>query len=109
LNPANEQLLSKVGKKSDDVPGISGLLAIKLNRNLLGMHTIYLTYEEKLLDMMIAYSNLESSLRFSLTHGGRYLPFDEGERQAMLERRAFALARLAINKVMGMQTRINTL
>lgn len=83
-------------------------LELLVKRDLLGMYTLYLTYEDKLLDMMIAYSNLESSLRFSLTHGGRYLPFDEGERQAMLERRAFALARLAINKVMGMQTRINT-
>lgn len=71
------------------------------------MHTLYLTYEEKLLDMLIAYSNVESSLRFSLTHGSRYLPFDESERQAMLEQRAFALARLAIDKVMGMQTRLD--
>lgn len=64
------------------------------------MHTLYLTYEDKLLDMMIAYSNVESSVRFSLTHGNRYLPFDEGERQAMLEQRAFALARLAIDRIM---------
>ncbi len=64
------------------------------------MHTLYLTYEDKLLDMMIAYSNVESSVRFSLTHGSRYLPFDEGERQAMLEQRAFALARLAIDRIM---------
>lgn len=28
------------------------------------MHTLYLTYEDKLLDMMIAYSNVESSVRF---------------------------------------------
>ena len=64
------------------------------------MHTLYLTYEDKLLDMMIAYSNVESSVRFSLTHGSRYLPFDEGERQAMLEQRAFALARLGIDRIM---------
>lgn len=67
------------------------------------MFTLYLTYEEKLLDMVIAYSNVDASLRFSLTHGSRLLPFDEGERQAMLEQRAFALARLSIDKVMGMQ------
>jgi hypothetical protein len=67
------------------------------------MFTLYLTYEEKLLDMVIAYSNVESSLRFSLTHGNRYLPFDEGERQALLEQRAFALARLAIDRVMGLE------
>jgi hypothetical protein len=65
------------------------------------MRTLYLTYEEKLLDMMIAYSNVDTSLRFSLTHGGRYLPFDEGERQALLEQRAFAMARLAIDRIMG--------
>jgi len=64
------------------------------------MRTLYLTYEDKLLDMMIAYSNVESSVRFSLTHGNQYLPFDEGERQAMLEQRAFALARLAIDRIM---------
>lgn len=69
------------------------------------MFTLYLTYEEKLLDMVIAYSNVESSLRFSLTHGSRFLPFDEGERQAMLEQRAFALARLSIDKIMGLQSR----
>jgi hypothetical protein len=69
------------------------------------MHTLYLTYEEKLLDMVTAYSNVENSLRFSLTHGSRLLPFDEGERQAMLERRAFAMARLSIDKIMGMQNR----
>lgn len=68
------------------------------------MFTLYLTYEEKLLDMVIAYSNVESSLRFSLTHGSRFLPFDEGERQAMLEQRAFALARLSIDKIMGLQS-----
>lgn len=69
------------------------------------MHTLYLTYEDKLLDMMIAYSNVERSVRFSLTHGNRYLPFDEGERQAMLEQRAFALARLAIDRVMQLTPR----
>lgn len=68
------------------------------------MRTLYLTYEDKLLDMMIAYSNLDQSLRYSLTHGGRYLPFDEAERQALLEQRAFAMARLAIDRIMGLST-----
>lgn len=69
------------------------------------MYSLYLNYEEKLLDMLIAYSNVETSTRFSLTHGNRLLPFDEGERQAMLEQRAMALARLSIDRIMLMQTR----
>jgi hypothetical protein len=69
------------------------------------MFSLYLNYEEKLLDMLIAYSNVETSMRFSLTHGNRLLPFDEGERQAMLEQRAMALARLSIDSIMRMQTR----
>lgn len=67
------------------------------------MYTLYSTYEEKLLDMVIAYSDIDTSLRFSLTHGNRLLPFDEGERQAMLEQRALALARLTIDRIMGLQ------
>lgn len=70
------------------------------------MFSLYLNYEDKLLDMMIAYSNVETSVRFSLTHGSRLLPFDEGERQAMLEQRAFALARLSIDRIMGLQSRL---
>lgn len=68
------------------------------------MYSLYVNYEEKLLDMLIAYSNIETSTRFSLTHGNRLLPFDEGERQAMLERRAMALARLSINHIMRTQS-----
>lgn len=67
------------------------------------MYTLYSTYEEKLLDMVIAYSDIDTSLRFSLTHGNQLLPFDEGERQAMLEQRALALARLTIDRIMGLQ------
>ena len=44
--------------------------------------------------------NVENSLRHSLTHGGQILPFDEFERQLMREDRAWALARLAIDKIM---------
>lgn len=81
--------------------------ATEPERKWIGMHTLYLTYEEKLLDMMIAYSKVETSLRFSLTHGGRYLPFDEVERQALLEQRAFALARLEIDRIMRSQARLD--
>lgn len=68
------------------------------------MYSLYLTYEEKLIDMLIAYSNIETSTRFSLTHGNRLLPFDEGERQALLEQRAMALARLTIDNIMRRQS-----
>jgi hypothetical protein len=71
------------------------------------MYSLYLTYEDQLLDMLIAYSNIETSTRFSLTHGNRRLPFDEGERQAMLERRAMALARLSIDQIMRRQSQIH--
>lgn len=67
------------------------------------MYSLYLSYEEKLLDILLAYSNIETSTRFSLTHGNRLLPFDEGERQALLEQRAMALARLTIDNIMRRQ------
>jgi hypothetical protein len=100
-------LLSRAGRKSDDAPAAQPSPAIEPDWKRIGMHTLYLTYEEKLLDMMIAYSKVETSLRFSLTHGGRYLPLDEGERQTLLEQRAFALARLEIDRIMRLQARMD--
>lgn len=49
---------------------------------------------------MLAYTKVENSVRYSLTHGGRYLPYDEQELQMMREEKAWAMARLVIDKVM---------
>jgi hypothetical protein len=48
----------------------------------------------------MAHMNVENSLRHSLTFGGQFLPFDEFEQQLMREERAWALARLVIDKIM---------
>jgi hypothetical protein len=49
---------------------------------------------------MLAYLNVEESKRFSLTHGNRYLPFTDLEKEMMLEDKAWAMARLVIDKIM---------
>jgi hypothetical protein len=49
---------------------------------------------------MLAYTNVENSVRYSLTHGGRYLPYDEQELAMMREDKAWAMARLVIDKIM---------
>lgn len=64
------------------------------------MATLYRCREERIQDVVIAHMNVENCLRHSLTHGGQFLPFDEFERQLMREDRAWALARLAIDKIM---------
>lgn len=64
------------------------------------MYTLYRSREERLLDIVLAHSKAETSLRYSLTHGGRYLPFDKRELQALRERRALAQARLELDRIM---------
>lgn len=64
------------------------------------MPSLYKCREERIQDVVIAHMKVDTSLRHSLTHGGQFLPFDEIERQLMREDRAWALARLAIDKIM---------
>lgn len=49
---------------------------------------------------MLAYTKLENSIRYSLTHGGKYLPYEANEMEMMLEDKAWAMARLVIDKIM---------
>ncbi|ROH87035.1 hypothetical protein ED236_04915 [Pseudomethylobacillus aquaticus] len=64
------------------------------------MPSLYFNREERVQDVVVAYLNPEASTRYSLTHGARYLPFSEAEKAALREDRAWALARLCIDKVM---------
>jgi hypothetical protein len=64
------------------------------------MPSLYKCREDRIQDVVIAHMNVENSVRHSLTFGGQFLPFDEYERQLMREERAWAMARLVIDKVM---------
>ena len=64
------------------------------------MTSLYKSREERVQDIMMAYLNVENSRRFSLTHGNQYLPFNDLEKQVMLEDKAWAMARLVIDKIM---------
>ncbi len=64
------------------------------------MATLYKSRDERIQDVMLAYTKLESSVRYSLTHGGRYLPYESTELEMMREDKAWAMARLAIDKIM---------
>ena len=64
------------------------------------MPSLYRFKDERIQDVMLAYTKVENSVRYSLTHGGRYLPYDEQELQMMREEKAGAMARLIIDKVM---------
>lgn len=64
------------------------------------MPSIYKSRDERVQDVMLAYLNAESSRRFSLTHGNRFVPYTEFEKQIMLEEKAWAMARLVIDKIM---------
>ncbi|MFA6178357.1 MAG: hypothetical protein WC696_01970 [Candidatus Methylopumilus sp.] len=44
-------------------------------------------------------------MRYSLTHGGQFLPYDDDEKQFMREDRAWAMARLVIDKIMRLPPR----
>lgn len=64
------------------------------------MPSLYKCREDRIQDVVIAHMNVENSLRHSLTFGGQFLPFDELEQQLMREERAWAMARLVIDKIM---------
>ena len=64
------------------------------------MPSLYKFRDERIQDVMLAYTKAESSVRYSLTHGGRYMPYTEEELARMREERAWAMARLVIDKIM---------
>lgn len=64
------------------------------------MPSLYRFKDERIQDVMLAYTNVENSVRYSLTHGGRYMPYDEQELAMMREDKAWAMARLVIDKIM---------
>jgi hypothetical protein len=64
------------------------------------MPSLYKCRDERVQDVLLAYTNIEGSMRYSLTHGGRRLPFDQFEMQMMREDKAWAMARLVIDKIM---------
>lgn len=64
------------------------------------MPSLYRSREERVQDVVIAYLNEEASLRYSLTHGGQFLPFSKQEKEFMRHEKAWAMARLVIDKIM---------
>ncbi|HEY3299823.1 MAG TPA: hypothetical protein VGJ90_03535 [Methylophilaceae bacterium] len=64
------------------------------------MPSLYKCRDERVQDVLLAYTNIEGSMRYSLTHGGRRLPFEQFELQMMREDKAWAMARLVIDKIM---------
>ena len=64
------------------------------------MSTLYRNREEKHHDLIVANIVVDRSIRYSLTEGGRLLPFSEEEKESMREEQAMAAARLAIDRAM---------
>lgn len=64
------------------------------------MSSLYKSREERVQDVVKAYMNEQNAVRHSLTFGGQFLPYTESEKALMREERAWALARLAIDKIM---------
>jgi hypothetical protein len=64
------------------------------------MASLYKFREERIQDVVLAYTKTENSVRYSLTHGGRYMPYTEEELEMMREEKAWAMARLVIDKIM---------
>ena len=64
------------------------------------MPSLYKFRDERIQDVMLAHTNTENVVRYSLTHGGRYMPYSEQELVMMREDKAWAMARLAIDKIM---------
>lgn len=64
------------------------------------MPSLYKSREERVKDVVTAHMNENNTVRHSLTFGGQFLPHSEQEREQMREERAWALARLAIDKIM---------
>ncbi len=64
------------------------------------MSTLYRNREERRHDLIVANIVVDRSIRYSLTEGGRLLPFSEEEKESMREEQAMAAARLAIDRAM---------
>ncbi|MEZ0231988.1 MAG: hypothetical protein ACAH12_04045 [Methylophilaceae bacterium] len=64
------------------------------------MSTLYRNAGEKKQDVIVANIVVDNAVRYSLTEGGRYLPFNELEKELMREEKALAMARLAIDRAM---------
>ena len=64
------------------------------------MPSLYKFRDERIQDVMLAHTKTENAVRYSLTHGGRYMPYTEQELQVMREEKAWAMARLVIDKIM---------
>lgn len=64
------------------------------------MGSLYKGRDERIQDVLLAYTNVERTIRYSLTHGGKRLPYDAAELQIMREEKAWAMARLVIDKIM---------
>jgi hypothetical protein len=64
------------------------------------MSTLYRNREEKHHDLLVANLVVDRSIRYSLTEGGRLLPFSKEEKETMREEQAMAAARLAIDRAM---------
>jgi len=64
------------------------------------MPTLYRNLEEKRHDLIVANIVVDRSIRYSLTEGGRLLPFSDEEKEIMREEQAMAAARLAIDRAM---------
>ncbi len=64
------------------------------------MSTLYRNREEKHRDLIVANIVVDRSIRYSLTEGGRLLPFSDEEKESMREEQAMAAARLAIDRAM---------
>jgi hypothetical protein len=64
------------------------------------MSTLYRNREEKHHDLIVANIVVDRSIRYSLTEGGRLLPFSDEEKESMREEQAMAAARLAIDRAM---------
>ena len=67
------------------------------------MNSLYCKPQDKLIDSLVANLKVDTSLRYSLTEGGKLLPFSAEEKQHMREARAQAIARLTIEKAMQNQ------
>ncbi|MCB5189469.1 hypothetical protein LG198_01835 [Methylobacillus arboreus] len=64
------------------------------------MPSLYKSREERVQDVVKAYMNENTTVRHSLTFGGQFLPHSESEKAQMREERSWAMARLAIDKIM---------
>lgn len=72
------------------------------------MPSLYRSREERVQDVVAAYLNVEASIRYSLTHGGQFLPYSEFEMRLLREEKAWAMARLVIDKVMRLPDTIDS-